>query len=236
MIAITENDLKEIASAVGYPAIPLDLLELTEDAIKQFSVAPALRLYYRAFPIVVRESVMVNSSFEIDFPDEYVFGVKDARITVANRSTVGHPTSNPFVNSMMYSHTGSKYGTDYRDRQSLMLEFSGAKSAIDTFSTKKINVDMTNRKVIGYSNVMGELIIEWAKYSDDFSDVPFIRKTEVIAVAQGFLCEHLNVIRGQAMLNQGVDFNENIFQDKINRANDIKEKWLNRTKVVILRG
>jgi len=232
---ISEFDLKEIASAVGYPAVPLELLELSEDAIKNYSIMPTLRLYYRAFPIVERQALYVTGEFGVPFPDEWVFGVKDARISVAGRTGV-KATMNPFINATFIRSSNTKYSTDYRDYNSSLIEMVGAKTAIDTFSAKKIHVDAQNREVTGYSNSQGELIIEWAKYSDDFEDIPFIQKSEVIAVCQGALCEHLNIIRGQAMANQGVDFNDNVFAQKIDRANEIKDKWLNRTKVVILRG
>lgn len=237
-ITISQAKLNEILSPPGVPVIDITDLELSKDQVINLSILPALREYYIWFPLTSKTSLNVSGEFSVDFPDEQTYGVADARVTV-NRESGGVITSNPFVNERIISSMGSRYrslrGMDTFELS--ILDRSRAEATVNLLGTRQISVDEQNRVVTGYSNVGGALTITWAKWSENFSDVPFRRLPQVIKLCQSYVLENLGMIRGQQESNINAELNYQLFLDK---ARDLREEVMTAfkeyPKVVVLRN
>ena len=240
MIDINVSDYNRILSAVGFPTVAESDLELTKADILQYVVEPCVRQYYSWFPIQNIQSYMISASeFQFPFPDENTFGVVDIRLNPYNTDYAR--SSSPFLNAINY-HQGDvrKYGTRYDYG---MTEANISKRAWDIAQASylratRYEVDQNNKIVRGYSNDIGELIITWAEMSDNFNNIPWNRKEEVINLCQSALLRYLVIIRDQITTDVGgTEFNTQVLSD---RADSLEEKVMNKwkalSKVVVLRG
>ena len=240
MIDINVSDYNRILSAVGFPTVAESDLELTKADILQYVVEPCVRQYYSWFPIQNIQSYMISASeFQFPFPDENTFGVVDIRLNPYNTDYAR--SSSPFLNAINY-HQGEvrKYGTRYDYG---MTEANISKRAWDIAQASylratRYEVDQNNKIVRGYSNDIGELIITWAEMSDNFNNIPWNRKEEVINLCQSALLRYLVIIRDQVTTDVGgTEFNTQVLSD---RADSLEEKVMNKwkalSKVVVLRG
>lgn len=237
---ISDQEYFEILTEVGYPVVKEDDLEFTQEEIKNYFIFPALREFFIWFPKIQIQSVYVSSEFSIDFPDDDTYGIVDARISTA---TSGNGrTGSPFMNSVLFKQGGMsshKYGTDndYGISEARYMERAFTKASQNYVRAKSIQVDHANRKLKGYTTVNGELMIDWAKSSQDFNDVPFIRKTDVINLAKSKVLKGFSMLRSQLSSDVGVEFNTSDF---LSRADDLEnkvmDKWKSISKVTIHRN
>lgn len=239
-MTISDQDYFEILTELGYPALTEDDLEFGRDDIENYFIYPALREYFIWFPIIETQSVYVSSDFSIDFPDEDTYGISSARV---NSSVSGNGrTSSPFMNSLLYTKACSganmyNTGNDYGVRNAMIVESSFNRSMLNVSMVKRLHVDSANRKLTGYSTVDGELIVNWAKSSTNFNDVPFIRKSDVINLAKSRVLKGFALLRSQLNSDVGVEFNSSDF---MSRSEDLEEKvmtkWKSISKVTIIRS
>jgi hypothetical protein len=238
-MTISDLDYYEILSSIGYPVVTEENLEFQKADIEKYFIYPALREFFIWFPIKEVQSQMVTSSFDIDFPDEYTFGIIDARINTS--VTSGGATTSPFMNEINFSMNKSSkmYGTnnDYGVQESKYYERAYKQAEAAYIRAQRISVDDVNRTVSGYTNISGELIITWAKYSENFSNVPFKKKNEVMDLAKSRVMRGFSMLRNQLDSDTGVSFNT---QDLMSRAEDLErkvlEKWQSISKIVVIRN
>lgn len=237
---ISDKDYFEILVEVGYPVVKEDELEYTREEIQDLFIFPAMREYFSWFPKIEVQTAFIGSDFEFDFPDEKTYGVVDARI---NSSTSGTGrTESPFMNSLLYTQgsiSHRKYGTpyDYGTTEAQYLERAYRKAGMNKVRVERLDVDNANRKLTGFSTINGELSIQWAKYSDNFDDIPFKKKSEVIKLSKAYLLRGLAMLRGQFNSDTGMGFNS---QEFISRAENLERsvlsKWRAVSKVAIIRS
>lgn len=246
-LEISDIDFKKIMSCVGYPSVPMEVLEYTEDQIKDIFIAEAVEYYFSRFPLKdSTTSLIASSSFEIDFPDDSTFGVVDARV---NRRAYGGTikTESPFMNEILFNRgeSGSQrlFGINsFKGLSPIEAEIKVTQnlvttSVIDQSSAQRIKVEISNRKVTGFVNTQGELLITWAKKSENFNDIPLKDKEYVIKLAKAKVLEAFITLRSQAISNQGEDFDTSFMEkqmDKLER--EVIDKWAKRRAVVVLRG
>jgi len=240
MINISDANYYEILVEVGYPVVKESDLEFTRQQLEDYFIFPAMREYFSWFPKIETQVAYVASTFSFDFPDEDTYGIIDARINTA--ITGDGKTSSPFVNSLFFKQNSSgsqMYGTknDYGVSEARYLERSFKTASNNYIKAQRINVDPNLRKVTGYSTVNGEMTIKWAKYSNQFEDIPFKRKTEVINLAKSKILRGFAMLRGQFDSDTGSGFNNSDF---MSRANDLEEKtikkWEAMSKVAVIRN
>lgn len=235
---ISDKEYYEIIAELGYPVVDEESLEFNRQQIKDNFIFPALREFFIWFPKTQMQSTQVSSTFSIDFPDEFTYGVVDARI---NSSISGNGrTGSIFLDTIHHSQSSSRmYGTpyDYGVTEAKHLERSFRKASMNKNKVERLDVDNVNKKLTGFTNFAGELTITWAKFSNNFDDVPFIRKTDVIELAKSKVLRGFALLRSQLNSDIGVDLNTS---DLMSRADDLErkvmDKWKAISKVTIIRS
>ncbi len=244
-VTILETDFHRIISCMGYPAIPLDLLEYTETDIKNLFIGDALEYYFSRFPLKETTAIQTSSDFNIDFPSADVFGITDARVNRSGRGA-NNITGNPFRDEALVN-------AKYSSRSNLGINsFKGlppvealtnetqrqvSQAGINKLTSQRIKCEVENRAVKGYLNGTGELSITWAKTSEDFADVPMKDKQNVMWFAQSIILKRFAILRDQANTGQGVDFNTSSLHSEADRLDSkVMSKWNKRRAVVVIRG
>jgi hypothetical protein len=237
-ITITEDTYQEVISEIGYPVIGEEDLEMTRSQIQSLYVWPAMREFFRWFPKSEVSSHSITGSFSIPFPNDTTFGIVDSRLNTSMSS--GARTTSPFMNEIMIQGargTSGVYGTrnDYGMLEARYMERATQRASNEYARAHKVTVQGTN--VIGYTNVPGELILTWAKFSTSFSDIPFIRQQNVIDLAKANTLEGFAMLRGQASIDAGIEFDVGAFRDRAQTLREeVMETWKQMTKVVVIRG
>lgn len=246
-VDIENQDYYEILSEVGYPIVTESSLELSKEAVIDYAVYPSVREYWSWFPINQITSMQVScSDFEIDFPtienEKWsVIGITDARVNTKRMNT-GTVSSNVFLNNILYQVRGGNYGqygtrNDYGMTDYKIMYDAYNNSMQNTIRATRINVDMQNKKVKGFCNSVGELIVTWAEMSSVFDDIPFVRKTEVINLAKSKLLRLLYQLRMQVDASTGVKFNGDVFKGRADFLEEkVMKKWREMSKVVIIKS
>ncbi len=228
-MTISDNDYQEILSELGYPVVPLDDLEFNRPHIENNFIFPAMREYFTWFPLKETQSIHISGNFSIDFPDDFTYGVIDARVATG---MAGARTDSPFLNEIIIRQKSSSmgmYGTpyDYGMTEASYMERSMKQAQMNYQRVKRLDVDEGAKKISGYSNITGELIVVWAKFSDNFSDIAFRRKTEVMNLAKANVLRGFAMLRGQFQSDINVDFNTDVFE---RRAEDLTSKTMDKWK------
>jgi hypothetical protein len=246
MIIIPESTISEIATEIGYPVIPIEKTEIqTKDQLKNLIIWPSMREFFTWFPKINEQEYQVTSNFDISFPNPETFTVANVRMNTAG--FIARDATNPFVNNSIYrsvtSYTGwggGQYGTvnDYEARISRFYDRLERASVINYNAAIKYDCDDLNRKITGFTNVTGRMIVRWCEYSEDWNRIPFQRQEEVIKYAKSRLLRYVGQIRGQQ--NTGIAQTAFNFQLQLDRAKELEEqsitKWKKFTKVVLLRS
>ena len=239
---ITEYWLNLIKIKLGYPSV--DKIILTDAQIKSYCIYPALREYFTKFPIEVTEehSVSTSTDNEIDFPDTDTFGIIDARL-VGKMTTLGSGSTFwdlVYYNSMNLDVSKSGYyGIDGFNPNSKKQAVAMLKQAIATQAneaTVHIRVDEPNRKLYLGTNISGKCNVTWAKSSEDFDDVKFVYKMDVVKLSQAYLKEHLADTTGMITKNLEVDVDSDRLKSEANELRrEITEKWAEIPHIVVIR-
>lgn len=242
-IIIDEKHLDLIKQVIGKPF--LDEFGISDADIKKYAVYPALLEYFRKFPITVEDQVAVSNATEIPFPDDFTYGVLDARIvgkgeTYTSSSfwdIIRFQTLYPSLVPKSIGVYGSKFNFNQLNQLNLM-----AKAVYDTYGnlgTYKIKIDYPNRKIIAYCSFAAFLNFTWAKYSLNFKDVRFERINDVINLARMNL---LYLLVDFAALYEDSQIDRRINADALRTKAEfiynevLKEGWRQIPDVVLLRG
>lgn len=240
-LTIPDNIYQRILTIVGYPVVEEADLGVSADQIKDLFILPPMKsVYFAYFPKIERASHQVSSQFDIAFPDEFTFGIRDARINTQPYHG-GGKVANPLINELNIRVGGSSVnkwntGNDYGYSQVQIYKSIERQAYIESDRATKIYVDYENRTVSGYTNTYGDLSIDWAKYSNDWADVRFHHEEELIKLCQAYVAEYFGNLWN--LDNANVP-NELEGADLLSRADDLREevmdKWTKRAKPVLLR-
>jgi hypothetical protein len=235
-LTITDAVYNRILTAVGYPVVTSTDLGVSDDNIKQLMVLPALKEYYRYFPVLEREQYEVGTTFNIDFPDAYTFAALDARIVGRYG---GVKTSNPLINELLIKRAGRAWGSmdnDYGIRAAEVMETVERQTFNQRGKIIKITTDYENSKITGFTNQVGYLSVTWAKYSNNWASVRFLREEDAIKLAQAYVKEFFGGLweMDNASLPNELDGAELLAQAK-DLKDEIYGKWNRYTKPVVIR-
>lgn len=243
-LQIPDDIYQRILTIVGYPVVEETDLGLTPDQIKDLLILPPVKnVYFSYFPRTEQANHTVSSTFNIDFPDEQTFAVRDARINTRPYHG-GGKVANPLINELNIrirqgGGMGMKmWGTenDYGYSQVKIFESRERQAYIEEDRATYIFVNYDERRLEGYTNTYGDLAVDWAKWSNDWSHVRFHHQEEVIKLCQAYIAEYFGNLFN--MNNANVP-NELEGADLLSRADDLRqevmEKWAARAKPVVLR-
>lgn len=243
-IIIPEQPLNEIMKSVGFPFVTEADLEVSIDQLKTIAIFPAMKEYFRYFPIKDVDYHQVGGSFEIPFPNHTVYGVTDSRISYSTGSGSIN-LNNPFraaqlVRDVSGTNGMGLYGTgfDYGMKSVTPLVRMEQQARLNSWKNFRVRVNYQKKKVSGYTNVTGQLLIEWASYSEDWENIDFIHENDVIQLASANVLDYIGNLRAQEQNNDLPS--EFDWQQFLDVATQLKEgvyaKWTATTRPVIIRG
>lgn len=244
-LIIDQDNYEYVLSALGYPAVDHSELSsvVTEEAVKGFCILPSLKEYFRWFPIYERQSIAVagGTTGGVEYPDSYTYSIAHHAFTSDTDSKdVSYAfQGNPFVTQKYYSNAstgmfGSRFnygfdsiGTTLRNSDDIVRNSN---------RVVRVNTDEQNRKIEYYVNESGYIELTWAKWSDDFSKVPWNRQREVLELSKAELLLWTAGVLSQMNPEFPSEFN---YDDMQTRGEDIKEaiteKWKGFTKAVAIK-
>lgn len=212
LVIIDPQELEQILLPLGVPFISINELEFTPDQILNDMILPALKEFYKWFPIIEMGLYpLQNYKFEIDVPEWAQSCVKAYinPIGPPGGSNVGNPFTywyeqlmaapsigggiSPGMNSTRrpgYVNT-MNYGT-------YILERAVRQGIINYATRTRIKTYIQQGKLRGYSTKLGMLEVQWGCFSNQWADVPFTRLSEVRKLCQAYVLRAFGMLRKQA--------------------------------------
>lgn len=241
-LTIPENIYERILTIIGFPIVDPEDWKLTEGQIKNLMIFRAFEEYFNFFPLLEKDHKSVEYTFSIPFPDEYTYGITDARVNT-RPADGGFQTGNPLINEMQIrvKHGGSgirMWGTenDYGFQQVRIFSRLERQAFQELEKATRIYVNERDRIVEGYSNQYGSLSITWAKWSDNWDDIRRVYREDVIKLSQAYVAEFM----GNLISLSNVDLPNQLDEGELlSRASDYRDevldKWREAPRPVILR-
>lgn len=252
-VIIDDLDLENIMFEVGVPFIAYEELEYTREEILRNAVWPAMKEYFKWFPILELEvrPLGAGGKFEIDIP-QYAYTAQ--RVYLIPGFGMDVYSRNPFYMSWAQGNSGFGFGSspvigtpmanrarrrfvDIRGFETYILERAARQGAVNYAKRTRVRISIQKRKVIGFVNQIGNLEIEWAVNSNDWADIPFQRQSEVRNLAKAY------ILRGLAMLRQqtpkdvpGILDVSQFMQRSTDLEKEVLENWRSATKAVLVRS
>ena len=243
-ITITDSYLNLIKSALGYPTEDGEFL-LTDPQIKEFCIAPAPRQYFAKFPYSVQTEydISFNELLSVNYPDEDTYGITDARITHQEYPTADSSWTN-FLYTAQYNNQVStkNFGRAGYNPNSLsqasMTAYQALRSKANMSKTIRIHVNHEERLITAETNRGSKLLVTWAKYSDDFTNVRYNYIQDVIELSQGHMMKHAARTMG---IFQNTNMPVNINYDFLNSEGDalltkVLDKWNEISGVLLIKN
>lgn len=251
-IIISDQWFNLIKKHLGYPAI--DCTPLLDDTqIKELCLFPALQEYFIKFPKIVREMVGIDGNLEIAFPDQNTYAVTDVRVVGKNGSSTSgggsffqllYLNKGGFDYGSFSSYLGrrsnSNYGERYNPnaiRQATMNYRAVLETELNT-ATFKYFVNKIEKKVEIFSEISAEVAVTWAKFSNDFEDVNYPRRLEVIKLAAAELLHHMadsTQIVDDGNSDQTINVSDLRARAEALRT-EVREFWNSINDIVVLRS
>lgn len=243
-LTIPQEIEDRIFATIGYPVITENDLEVSFDFLRQTAIWPAMKEYFKYFPVGDREFYTVSGNFEIAFPNADVFGVTDARVHAGYgyQGTAG--STNPFVAEMYirqdvgFGNVRGRYGTqnDYGMSSVIPIVEAANKTRQSQAKRSRVKADERKRKVIGWTNTSGKLEVQWAETSTNWDDIKSVYEEDVIDFSSANIMMYLGRLRGQEQTDLPVQFDAQDFVDTGREMKtEILERWRAATKVSITR-
>jgi hypothetical protein len=196
-INIDDDELTTILTAIGFPFVVFDDIELAKNEIIKYCIKPAMQRYFSFRPIVVEEPgwlVAKGSEFLVPFPRDAYACIP--YYTVPGGTSGNGPGQSPFAfynEQMLYGGLGGMgyggrfgRGVHYHGKQvpgyvgldwrNTMIDAMTANQAFlnyfrrEKYSRKKIDGKLY---AYGFSTIGGNLNFKWLCSSNDWSDIKF---------------------------------------------------------------
>jgi hypothetical protein len=250
LVAISDTDLNQILIEAGVPFIALSELEYTRDQIINYMIYPAVKEYYKWFPILtIGRYPLGDTNFNIPIPS---FAFTAVRAYVNPGYPISNVQGNPLIRYfdevlMSISPRGafatpnlnSSRRQGFVDTQSYatyILERAARQGIINYGTRTRIRIYIQQGFVIGYSTKRGVLEVEWGSMSNQWTDIPFNRQFEVRDLCKAFILRAFAMLRMQGKSDMPGTIDYNGF---LTRADALEEKiitiWRESTKAVAVR-
>lgn len=250
LIAIDDTELNQILSDVGVPFINVPELEFTRDQIINTMIYPAVKVFYKWFPITVMARYpLADTNFNIPIPS-YAFTAQRAYINpgfpISNIQ--GNPLIRYFDEVLMSISPRGAFSTpnlnssrrqgfvDTQSYATYILERAARQGIINYGTRTRIRIYVQQRQVIGYTTKRGVLEIEWGMMSNQWTDIPFNRLDEVRDLCKAYVLRAFAMLRMQAKTDMPGIVN---YQEFLTRADKLEERtlelWQAMSKPAIIR-
>jgi hypothetical protein len=249
-VIITEEDLNTILIELGVPFINLSELEYSRADILKYSIAPALKEYFKWYPIITLEShPLTTYTFEIPLPD-YAYTAHRVYVNPGYpMNQINNPVHRYFDEVLLAASTRGAFANpsiNYRRKQGFVdqgsfstyiLEKAVRQGAINYGARMRIKYSTQNRLLKGYCNKLGMLEIEWASRSNEWVDIPENKQNEVRDLAKAYTLRNFAMLRMQAKsdIPGTIDY-----QQFLTRATELETKviqrWEESAKVTLIRS
>ena len=210
-IQISEKSFNEIRTVLGFPVIDTEFETImSNDDIKNYSIAPALETYFTYFPIPFPISIPVTGSSALQQYDapENTLGIIREQF-VPQSSTIGGGSlmqqgmfyGNPFYSSSQVISKGSyglggNFGTPFGYGKELFTyqnKFYN-KSLEASNKVYYVKFDDENNQILFKANIPGTFYFEIATFSNDVDKIPIRKRQKFIQYAQGLLLKRFSSI------------------------------------------
>lgn len=235
---------RRVLSYLGFPVITEKDLEITFSFVQELAIWPAMREYFTYFPLIDTDFLSVGSaSFEFPFPNQFVYGVTDARVHPSHTSGTAS-SSNPFIAERHIREAGNfsgsvgMYGTrnDYGMSSVIPLVRAAHKARMVNSKRFRFHVDERNKKISGFTNMPGSLEVSWASFSDNWSDIKMVYEEDVISLSAANTLTYFGRLRGQEQSDLPMQFDSSEFIDTGRQLReDVMDRWRRATKVSLTR-
>jgi hypothetical protein len=242
-LQIPDYAVKRILADLGSPILDSkeDLL-IDEATVKDLFITPAIQMYFTYWPLKLKEEYQIDGQTDIPFPNDQVYGVSSARVALLQQS-MSYGKS-PFINEVIRRQVASfnsygrtPYNRDpYMTAGALIKEQTEQLSYISLRKAGNFNIDLSGRRLWGFSNVAGNLIIDWAMWSKNWADIKFEHIEDVIKVCKMYALEFVGGIRAQSDPNTGVTADGSSFLERAKELEDeiVNQRWRGRIPIVVL--
>lgn len=241
-VSITNDDLVQIKKYLGYPQV--NEILLTDDDIKNLCILPSLWEYFSRFPIHSPQEIKGTiSEILLDFPDEYTFSVLNIQVLQKGNFTEQNNVMN-LLSTQAMLNTGvaqgfKVYSTKRRFNPSGLFQQRYKErylaSTLQNKSNVRYDIFPEDRKVRVYMQNQGTLLINWAKWSDDFSMVRFERKQDVIKLSASKLMRHfVDLTNMKPAIGDSIDLDYGKIAERADKLEtEVMEKWINFPNIFI---
>jgi hypothetical protein len=250
LVAIADDDLNQILIEAGVPFINLSELEYTRDQIINYMIFPAVKEFWKFFPIItVGQYPLADSNFTVPIPT-WAFAAIRAYINPGYpiSNVKGNPLLRYFDEVLMSISPRGAFSTpnlnssrrqgfvDTQSYATYILERAARQGIINYGTRTRVRIYMQKGNVVGYSTKRGILEIEWGSMSNQWTDIPFNRQTEVRELCKAYVLRAFAMLRMQAKsdLPGIIDYSQ-----FLERAKELEERvitlWQASTKSVLVR-
>lgn len=248
IIKISDFYLNQVKSVLAYPVVPE--VHLYDNEIKQLAVWPALYEYFLKFPIQVPEQMIQEvAEMSVPFPDDYTIGLIDLRTVGKTGFGTKQGSNSDFWRVVRFNQEfrGSKFRSGRKgslygiNPEGLKYNFIAQQQMIDAMTnnldTFRHEVNYTTKTITVFSTVNAQLLIIWAKTSNDFEQIKPTQRLNVLDLAKANLLRHLASM-GSMLTDNGAEKQINV--DSLRSEADrietkVRELWNNIPDVVALR-
>jgi hypothetical protein len=243
-VAVPQSIVKRITASLGTPILDLaDDLLIDDEMIKELFIRPAMQLYFTYWPKLLKEEYAISQSTSIPFPNDNVYGIAQARVAMMQNANSW--SRSPFINEVLrkqvssYGGYGVQPGTrrdPYITAGTLIKEQTESLSYISLRRAGAFTVNNKERRLEGFSNVAGILIVSWAQYFWDWDEIKFEHVEDVIECCKMYALRYVGGIRSQSDPNTGVTLDGSSFLEEANRLEEkiINNKWEGRVPILVL--
>lgn len=249
-IEISEKDFNEIKKCIGYPVITDEFnYIITDEQIKEYSIAPALNEFYRWFPIIIQKAIPVSGGALIEYEcEDTVVGIFKNQFVPATSSYGTAQTMinglflmNPFASANQVSYPsqntrgfGTPYNYDFSQFAYQNRFLTESQEAMN--SGQFVYYDEINNKIQLKSLLSGVFYLELASVSNSVNKIPFRLRPSFIKYAQSLLLENFAFILGlsETELPSSIDI-DTLREKSDNYKEEVLTYWREASTGYVLR-
>lgn len=238
-IIMSDSDYYRVTKVIGQPFLRDDELEYSREAIIRLSIEPAMRTYYKYYPIEREEVYPISGEFDILIPDMAYNAVSWTNkggyggmpytpssvlagyIGLSTTKDVGITYNKP-VPGYTGRSTGESRVNTYLDNATLIntLRTLGARERSNVVRKDD------GLHLVGYSNMTSNLNIVWLCWSKYFDDVYFEDYETVIRFLQASVMSDFGAIRNALRQDSNIPLDaQRLIQTGEQQRAKIIEDW-----------